>query len=232
MVGMSIPEVPEQAPPSRLARLPTAVKALALLMIAVQALTVLAPAVWNGLFESFALSPARIDVWWGEGAWGDIAQAFIGHAFLHGGWLHLFFNLAILAMAGEVVGARYGDDGAGFARLIALFVISAVGGAILFVALNAGSSLPMVGASGAACGMFAGYLLGARGPDWKAALRDRVALQTGAYFLIANVALAALVRASGIFPIAWEAHLGGFVAGAIAYPLLLPKHRLVSGPWH
>jgi membrane associated rhomboid family serine protease len=49
--------------------------------------------------------------------------------------------------------------------------------------------------------------------------------RAGAYFLAANVGLAAVARMSGVLPIAWEAHLGGFIAGALCYPLLLPPQR-------
>ena len=40
-----------------------------------------------------------------------------------------------------------------------------------------------------------------------------------------NVVLMALLP----LPIAWEAHLGGFVAGALSYLLMAPRMR--TGPW-
>lgn len=43
-------------------------------------------------------------------------------------------------------------------------------------------------------------------------------------FLAINVVLMAFLP----LPIAWEAHLGGFFAGAVAYPMLAPRRR---GPW-
>jgi membrane associated rhomboid family serine protease len=45
----------------------------------------------------------------------------------------------------------------------------------------------------------------------------------GFVFLAVNVALAALARFTGVLPIAWEAHLGGFVAGVLLYPALPPR---------
>jgi membrane associated rhomboid family serine protease len=46
-------------------------------------------------------------------------------------------------------------------------------------------------------------------------------------FLI-NVVLMGAASEAGLFPIAWEAHLGGFIGGGVAYALLQPRaHR----PW-
>ena len=48
-------------------------------------------------------------------------------------------------------------------------------------------------------------------------------------FLFINVFLAGLASVSGFLPIAWEAHLGGFVTGALVYLVMAP--RLARGPW-
>lgn len=190
------------------------------------------PDIRNAILTAYAVIPQRIEALAAAGDWAGAAAPLIGHAFLHAGWVHLFFNAMILLMAGEVVTARYGRGLGGAVRYLGLFTIAAVGGALAYIAINPQSGAPAVGASGAACGLFAGYLLGARA-DWRAALRDPAVLRGGAYFLLANVGLAALARVSGVLPIAWEAHLGGFVAGALAYPLLLPRQTALMqrGPW-
>ncbi len=226
-----LPEVPEdRAPPSRLARMPKVVTGLALLMILIQgAMSFLAPGVQPEIIERFAVTPALLLTLAGVGRWADVAAELLGHALLHGGWIHLFFNLTILLMAGEVVAERYGRDFGGVLRFLALFAVSAIAGALTYVAINPASDMPMVGASGAACGLFAGYLMAARA-DWRQALRDPAVLQSGAYFLVANVGLAAVARIWGVLPIAWEAHLGGFIAGALAFPVLAPA-RALREPW-
>jgi membrane associated rhomboid family serine protease len=222
---LSVPEVPERAPPGRLARMPRVVTGLVLVLVGVQALMSLGgTGVQQSVLEHFAVIPARIDALAFDAAYPEIAMALVGHALLHGGWFHLFFNAMILLMAGEVVAERYGRDAGGVLRFLALFAGTAAAGALTYLALNPGSQGAMVGASGAACGLFAGYLMGLRA-DWRLAFRDRAVIQAGAFFLLANVGLAAAVRAWGVFPIAWEAHLGGFIAGMIGYPLLLPRQR-------
>jgi membrane associated rhomboid family serine protease len=105
-------------------------------------------------------------------------------------------------------------------RLWALFFLSAVGGALCYIWINPGSPNPAVGASGAVSGMFAAYLWAALQVGPATAAMRRAIMLTGAGFLVVNVGLAAAARIAGVFPIAWEAHLGGFVAGLILYPVL------------
>jgi membrane associated rhomboid family serine protease len=78
--------------------------------------------------------------------------------------------------------------------------------------------------------LFSAYLMGARW-DWRASLRDKRVLSAGAWFLALNVGLAAAVRQAGVMPIAWEAHLGGFIAGVLLFPFLAPKVAQLRGPW-
>lgn len=180
---------------------------------------------YEALLATFAVIPARFAS--GDlGAAGMLA-ALTGNAFLHAGLLHLFFNSMLILQTGELVAERFGRDGEGAVRFLVLFIGAAAAGAVVYVLVNWGSSSPAIGASGAACGLFAAYLM-APYPDWRLALRSPAALQMGFYFLLVNVALAALARVTGALPIAWEAHLGGFIAGVALYPLLVPKSRAAA----
>jgi membrane associated rhomboid family serine protease len=183
----------------------------------------------RALADAFAVNPALIET---RLAIGDAAAAaipLIAHAFLHAGWIHLFFNSVLILQTGELVAERYGRDGAGAVRFLALFLLSAVAGALAYVVIDAGSDIPAVGASGAACGLFAAYLLSLRRTSAES-LRDPGVLRMAFYFVLVNVGLAALARFAGVLPIAWEAHLGGFVAGALLHPLLAPR-VMSRGPW-
>lgn len=154
---------------------------------------------------------------------------YVAHVFLHAGWFHLLFNVFLILQTGELVAARLGRDAAGAARFLTLFFASGVAGALMYIGFNPGSEAPAIGASGAACGLFAAYLL-ALAPDWRIAIRTPQILQMGFYFLLVNVGVAMLARSTGVLPIAWEAHAGGFIAGLVLYPLLAPRLRDVS-PW-
>lgn len=176
-----------------------------------------AAGVW---FDRFAIVPARFDAVL-AGAYGspfEAAPALFGHVFFHYGFLHLLMNGLAYLQAAPFVGARLGD-----VRFLLLFFISAVGGAAAYVLINPDSQVGVVGASGAICGVYGAYFLSVRASP-RAALADPQVRNAMISFLAINVVLMALLP----LPIAWEAHLGGFVAGALAYPLLAPRRR---GPW-
>jgi membrane associated rhomboid family serine protease len=191
----------------------------------------LAPDDVERLFATFAIIPERYEP--GAGSYSGPAAAvapLVGHVFLHGGWLHLLMNMLIFLQAADVVADRMQDREPAGLRFLALFFGSGIGAAAAYIWLNPQSGVPAVGASGAVCGLFAAYLMAVRG-DWRAAIRDPVVQRSAFWFLAINVGLAAVARVSGVLPIAWEAHLGGFVAGALLFPLLAPKARSFASPW-
>lgn len=68
---------------------------------------------------------------------------FVSHALLHGGFLHMAMNMAILLALGRFVGDRYGAG-----AILPIFFVGAVAGGAAFGLLSH-SPVPMVGASGA-----------------------------------------------------------------------------------
>lgn len=216
--------------------MPAIVWLLAFLIGAAQVWLITAgPERQNWAFAEFAVIPGLYAGQGGEYAHAtllDRIAPLFGHVFLHGGWLHLGLNLIFLLQVGGLVAFRL-DDGSGPLRFLAVFFGSAAAGALAYIWLNPQSMIPAVGASGAISGLFAAFLLAARS-DWRSALRDRRVLSAGFWFLAVNVGLAAAARISGVLPIAWEAHLGGFIGGALLYPLLAqpaPVQAKPSGPW-
>lgn len=203
--------------------IPFTVLALMAAFVAVQlyAMT-LSPVALNDVFARYALIPVRLDP---DGPFpfpnrGDGYVTLVSHAFLHGGFVHLGMNALALLQAGPFVNHRLGAS-----RFMALFFLSGLGGAAAYIAINPASAAPMVGASGAICGVFGAYFLAVR-PSPRAAMADPQVRNAIVMFLGINVVLMALLP----LPIAWEAHLGGFIAGALAYLALAPRRR-VAGPW-
>jgi membrane associated rhomboid family serine protease len=146
----------------------------------------------------------------------------VGHAFLHGGFIHLFMNSVAIIQLGAHVARTQGPR-----NFLIVFFLSAIGGAFAFIAINPSLQSPAIGASGAACGLFGAYageaLMRARGA-W--ASRRRAFVWRGVFwFLAINVGLMAAVSIANVFPIAWEAHLGGFIAGALLAPFTMSRHR-------
>ena len=70
------------------------------------------------------------------------------HAFLHAGWTHVIVNTVWLLAFGGVVARRIGG-----ARLLVLFCVAAIGGALAHFAVYSHDFMPMMGASGAISGL-------------------------------------------------------------------------------
>lgn len=133
---------------------------------------------------------------------GQRLAMFFSYGLLHGGLLHLGMNMVSLAAVAREL-ARLVAPGA----MALIYLICQIAAAALF-ALMAPAAGPMVGASGAIFGL-AGALVGIvairrrrrgqpMGPLWRAV----------ANILVLNLGLTLLVPG-----IAWQAHLGGALAG-------------------
>ncbi len=130
---------------------------------------------------------------------------FVTYAMLHGGVMHLLGNVVItLALAGIVV-ARSSDRG-----FLVLFVLGAIGGGVGYALLGPAGS-PMVGASGAVFGLIGAWKY------WEWSDRRRVGAPMKPLWLsvtgLALLNVVIFVLLDGL--LAWEAHLGGAVAGAL-----------------
>jgi membrane associated rhomboid family serine protease len=158
-----------------------------------------------------------------EGRW----YALISHMFEHAGPMHLFLNSTFLLGVTAVVMARFGVGPSGWLRYAVLFLVSGLLGASLYLALHPDSAVPMVGASGALCGLWGAA--SRIGPDGEIVpIRSApVWIQVKAFAkmnLILFALLFVLVRVSGgVGGLAWEAHFGGFLFGLFAMPLLTPR---------
>lgn len=142
---------------------------------------------------------------------GQPVAMFLTYSVLHAGPGHLLGNLAALWVLGRHVGRTLGPW-----RFLGLYVVSALGGAVAY-ALLATSPSPMVGASGAAFGLAGAAieLQRAETPGWRHAAIGFLVL------LVVNALSWALAGGQ----MAWQAHLGGAVAGAAAAAALRPRDR-------
>lgn len=140
---------------------------------------------------------------------------FLSYAWLHAGPGHLAGNLAGLAWLGPQVVARRGVRG-----LVLIWLAAGLGGAAAFGALTA-SPAPMVGASGALFGLAADWVVAEvrAAPHW----RGRVLRGLGLAALLMALNAATWVLQGG--QLAWETHLGGFLAGLALAALWRGKAR-------
>ena len=174
---------------------------------------------------TFALSPTLFAQDLSAGDWVPAMAMLFGHQFLHGGTLHIVMNLAMLLQAGPIAEAGLRRNQASTFYFILFFLLCGVGGGLTYCAFNPGSEGVTIGASGAISGVFAGFLWGAIGLARPGQAMLQPVLASAFVFLLINVGLAALARGLNFVPIAWESHLGGFVAGLILYPLFVRLGR-------
>nr|WP_321455628.1 rhomboid family intramembrane serine protease [uncultured Cohaesibacter sp.] len=148
--------------------------------------------------------------------WSD----FVTYAFLHGGWMHLIGNMAFLWVFGDNI-----EDAMGHFRFLIFYCLCAAGAALLHTLANWGSPVPLVGASGATAGIIAAYLL--LHPDVRVwiLILGRIPLPIPAiYCLGAWLALQLFnsLTSTGA-TVAWWAHVGGAITGALLIPLMKRK---------
>lgn len=132
------------------------------------------------------------------------ALMFLSHAFLHAGPGHLVGNLLALHLLGQGAVQRLGGG-----RFLALCAFAGLGGALAFGALSSAPA-PMVGASGIVFGLAGAWTLWDRRERRTRGARDRS---------LGLVVLAVAVNALGWWAmsgqLAWQTHLGGYVAGML-----------------
>lgn len=197
----------------------------------------LPPSFEEWLVLTLAFIPARYAGLAGELPGGDWAAAtsFVTHMVVHGDATHLLFNSAWLLAFGGAIALRVGG-----ARFLVFAVLTGIVGALAFLAINPGLLAPVVGASGAIAGLMGGTMRfmfagldagGVRGlrehpqeirlMPLGEALRDkRVQLTTLVWLALNALAVAGIGTGDGRGAIAWEAHIGGYLAGLLGFGLI------------
>jgi membrane associated rhomboid family serine protease len=140
---------------------------------------------------------------------------YLTYAFLHANWLHLGGNLLFLWVFGDNV-----EDALGHFRYILFYLACAAAAAFAHGFINPASPTPLIGASGAVAGVVGAYLvLHPRVKLWILAF-GRIPLRLSAAFVLGAWALFQVFNIVVAVPedgeaIAWWAHLGGMLAGAL-----------------
>ncbi len=151
--------------------------------------------------------------------------------FLHGGILHIAFNMLFLWIFGNNV-----EDSMGRPRFLAFYLLAGVVAAYTQALLTAGSTVPAIGASGAIAGVLGGYLLlypRARVLTVVLIILFVTIIEIPASILLAIWFILQFVPALGQVTtsvtggeqIAYWAHVGGFVFGLAAIRLFANRYR-------
>lgn len=160
-------------------------------------------------YHTFGLAPDNL-------ATGQVI-GLISYMFMHDGIFHLLGNMVILwAMACSLEAAL------GRFFLLALYCFWGAIGGLCHVYMNWGSTMPLVGASGAVAGLIGAYTV-AFGPFARLKclmffgfipLKVRVPALAFGVLWFAMQLLEASADPNGLQNISWYAHIGGFLAGA------------------
>ncbi len=138
------------------------------------------------------------------------------YMFLHGGWMHLVFNLILLTALGTFFAREFGTK-----ETVKFYLASGLGGALLFFLVHFGGDAPLIGASGAIDGLFAVLIviLYKRGgfSQFKAVRKYGISVIIG-FWLAFMVGIALLMGGQS-----WEAHIGGFLTGLIYFCYMARK---------
>ncbi len=134
------------------------------------------------------------------------------YMFLHGSIWHLAGNMLFLWVFGDNV-----EDALGHVRYLVFYLLCGVAGGLLYFATQLHSTSPLIGASGAIAGIVSAYvMLSPRVNLWILVLRV-IPLMVPAWTAIgAWIAMNIVLAFSGLdASVAWWAHIGGLIAGAI-----------------
>ena len=161
------------------------------------------------------------------GGWSTLLSSM----FSHGGWMHLIGNMWFLWIFGDNV-----EDSMGSVRFAIFYVLCGFSAAGAQIITDSSSIVPMVGASGAIGGVMGAYIV----------LYPRVHVHI--FFYVTTIAVPAvfmlgywlLMQLLGGFSslgtggggVAFWAHLGGFVAGALLVFVFKDRELLAKHPYY
>jgi membrane associated rhomboid family serine protease len=199
----------------------------------------LSPPEFKAFLLTFALIPARYYTPLASYGAGDAFAdylPFVTNMFLHGGWLHLIFNMWTLWLFGPAV-----EDRLGPARFLFFYLTCGVIASTAHVMFNPLSPVPTLGASGAIAGVLGCYVF--LFPYASVIVLVPIVFVplffalpaivfVGLWFLIqlleGSVELFMPSTGGGV---AWWAHIGGFLTGLILGPLLA-RSKLHYRPYY
>lgn len=216
----------KQHPP--MFNIPPATKMLAGAMIAVQlVIFLLSNSIYPNALNVAAYFAGFIPSAWmglltGEGhfAWWT-PFSLIGFSFLHGGWLHLAFNVVMLVAMGSGL-----EKALGIQKFLMIYVVTTFFAMVTHFALYPHSDMPIVGASGGISGIFGAMIVlmnQARGDSIGGESKNTLMPVIIAYLGITIVM--GLMGAPDGSSVAWIAHIGGFLAGVGIMMTLLKRQK-------
>ncbi len=198
---------------------PSTVVALIVAMVAAHVLRLYA----NVSIERFSLTRANLDA----GNWTGV----VSYQFVHASWAHLMMNGAFILAFGTPVGRYLGGGLKGGAAFFGFFLICGATAALAYAGeANLGrEGWAIVGASGAASGLMGAAMRLYEGKGRLGSMTGRLVIGMTMAWILANglLGLSNLTPGAQGMPVAWQAHIFGYLAGLALIGLF---GRLVGAP--
>ncbi|UXN04431.1 rhomboid family intramembrane serine protease [Bartonella sp. HY406] len=152
-------------------------------------------------------------------------------SFLHASWSHLGMNMLFMVVFGSPLARRMGVGG-----FIVFWIFTSAAGALFYYVLNTDSPIPVVGASGVVSAMLGAIARFGYGRSFfhpslygdvlpiRIAIRSRDIVTIMGFWLASNL-LYGVTASWGGGAIAWQAHIGGLLAGFLAIGLFIPPRK-------
>ena len=243
----SPPELPQDAPREPILTLPGALTTYVLLLALIHGVRMLLPYdIDDVVIQMFGFIPKRYDSTLlaidFPGGTGARVWTFVTYSLLHANFTHIAVNVLWLLPFGSALARRFGA-----LRFFVFMAVTAAAGALAHLVTHEHAVAPMIGASASVSGAMAAairfafvqgsFLSFSRGDADAAArvpalslmraFRDpRVLGFLGVWFgvnIIFGVGSIA-IGADGA-SVAWQAHIGGFLAGLVLFSLFDPVPR-------
>lgn len=185
------------------------------------------------LFFTLGMVPARVSLFPAspEVSAVDAFLPLLTSMFLHGGFLHIIGNMWFLWVFGDNI-----EDRMGHGRFVLFYLLCGVLAGLTHVVMNWNSMVPAIGASGAVSGIMGAYLMLFPGSrvvtlvtlGWYWFRTELPAYVMILYWFVIQLISGGLSLAAGSAEgggVAWWAHIGGFVAGAVFVWLFRRQER-------
>jgi len=181
----------------------------------------------NQIFYAYGLIPADfMNALYMGAPLTPVLVNFITSTFIHGGWIHVIGNMLFLWVFGDNV-----EDRLGHLKYLAFYLLAGIAGGLVHLLTNPFSTIPVVGASGAVAGVLGAYVI--------VFPRSRILTLVPIIIIFTLIEIPAVVFIALWFiiqlfngvaslggaanPVAWWAHVGGFIMGALLIKMMAPR---------
>jgi membrane associated rhomboid family serine protease len=241
--------LPQDTPREPILTLPGTLTAYVLLLAVIHLRVLLPPEMENWTIDVFGFIPKRYDetllAITFPGGTGAKVWTFVTYSLLHANLSHIVFNVLWLLPFGSALARRFGA-----VRFFVFMAVTAAAGALAHLITHEHAVAPMIGASASVSGTMAAamrfafvkgsFLSFGRGDVDSAArvpalsligaLRDRRVLGFLAIWFGVNIVFGVGSLAVGTdgASVAWQAHIGGFIAGLLLFSVFDPVPHIAT----